>query len=260
MEELNIISFIHNNGLFFSLYNYFILFLFIITLAILFYLNNYFYKMNRNIEEDMEDNIPFARDLIERYKLLLQRQQDIVDTASFIDNYYLEKRKLLLTIINIIENSDKIFILLGFFGGFIIILNALINFNFELISSFQELYNQFGSILYNLKPALFILLIGIISAIFIKIILKSINLRDRFNTIKKRLENHLENNIKYKYNRELKELELLTELIKTVDNGFIRLEKAISEIAEINAIKMQAYEYARTQDYTQVAVTEEEDS
>ena len=142
--------------------------------------------MNRNIEEDMEDNIPFARDLIERYKLLLQRQQDIVDTASFIDNYYLEKRKLLLTIINIIENSDKIFILLGFFGGFIIILNALINFNFELISSFQEkLYNQFGSILYNLKPALFILLIGIISAIFIKIILKSINLRDRFNTIKK---------------------------------------------------------------------------
>src|SRR5690606_27172884 len=121
--------------------------------------------------EDMEDNIHFARDLFERYKLLLQRQQDIVDTASFIDNYYLEKRKLLLTIINIIENSDKIYILLGFFCGFIIILIALINFSYELNSSIQKLYNQFGRILYYPKQALFNLLIGIISAIFIKIIL-----------------------------------------------------------------------------------------
>src|SRR5690554_5793735 len=112
MEELNIISFIHNNGLFFSLYNYIIIFLFISTLGVLFYLNNYFYRMNRDIKEDMEEKLPFARDLLERYELLLLRQQDIVNTASFIDNYYLEKKKLLITIINIMENSDKIFILL----------------------------------------------------------------------------------------------------------------------------------------------------
>lgn len=144
------------------------------------------------------------------------------------------RKRIILSIINIIENSDKIFILLGLFGTFYIVLQALINFNFDQIVSFQELNNQFGQILLNLKPALFVLLLGIISAVLIKIILKSINLKERFNSIKNRLVNHLENNIKYKYNRELKELELLGQLIQTVEEGFKSLENAINKEKETN--------------------------
>lgn len=234
MEQINIISFLHNNGLFFSLYNYFILFLLILSIVIIFYLNSYFSKINKNVKEDIGEEVPWIKDIIEKYKLLLKRQRDLVNTPVFIENYFLEKKRIILSIINIIENSDKIFILLGFFGTFYIVLQALINFNFDQIVSFQELNNQFGQILLNLKPALFVLLLGIISAVLIKIILKSINLKERFNSIKNRLVNHLENNIKYKYNRELKELELLGQLIQTVEEGFKSLENAINKEKETN--------------------------
>lgn len=234
MEQINIISFLHNNGLFFSLYNYFILFLLILSIVIIFYLNSYFSKINKNVKEDIGEEVPWIKDIIEKYKLLLKRQRDLVNTPVFIENYFLEKKRIILSIINIIENSDKIFILLGLFGTFYIVLQALINFNFDQIVSFQELNNQFGQILLNLKPALFVLLLGIISAVLIKIILKSINLKERFNSIKNRLVNHLENNIKYKYNRELKELELLGQLIQTVEEGFKSLENAINKEKETN--------------------------
>ncbi len=234
MEQINIISFLHNNGLFFSLYNYFILFLLILSIVIIFCLNSYFSKINKNVKEDIGEEVPWIKDIIEKYKLLLKRQRDLVNTPVFIENYFLEKKRIILSIINIIENSDKIFILLGFFGTFYIVLQALINFNFDQIVSFQELNNQFGQILLNLKPALFVLLLGIISAVLIKIILKSINLKERFNSIKNRLVNHLENNIKYKYNRELKELELLGQLIQTVEEGFKSLENAINKEKETN--------------------------
>ncbi|HHU92986.1 MAG TPA: hypothetical protein GXZ20_07635 [Halanaerobiaceae bacterium] len=234
MEQINIISFLHNNGLFFSLYNYFILFLLILSIVIIFCLNSYFSKINKNVKEDIGEEVPWIKDIIEKYKLLLKRQRDLVNTPVFIENYFLEKKRIILSIINIIENSDKIFILLGLFGTFYIVLQALINFNFDQIVSFQELNNQFGQILLNLKPALFVLLLGIISAVLIKIILKSINLKERFNSIKNRLVNHLENNIKYKYNRELKELELLGQLIQTVEEGFKSLENAINKEKETN--------------------------
>lgn len=234
MEQINIISFLHNNGLFFSLYNYFILFLLILSIVIIFCLNSYFSKINKNVKEDIGEEVPWIKDIIEKYKLLLKRQRDLVNTPVFIENYFLEKKRIILSIINILENSDKIFILLGFFGTFYIVLQALINFNFDQIVSFQELNNQFGQILLNLKPALFVLLLGIISAVLIKIILKSINLKERFNSIKNRLVNHLENNIKYKYNRELKELELLGQLIQTVEEGFKSLENAINKEKETN--------------------------
>lgn len=264
MEQVNIISFIHNNGLFFSLYNYFIIILLITSIIVLICLNKYFSKISKNIKNDMQAKIPWARDIIVRYELLLKRQQDLVNTATFLDNYYLERKRLLIYIINIIDNSDKIFLLLGLFGSFNIILQALINFNFEQIVSFQELYNQFGNILYNLKPALFILLLGIISAIIIKIMLKSINIKEKFNSIKKRLENYLENNVKYKYNRELKELELLEQLIKTVEHGFIRLEKALVNNSERTGQKIKAFpEYDAVRDYNQslkdIAATQEEE-
>lgn len=234
MEQINIISFLHNNGLFFSLYNYFILFLLILSIVIIFCLHSYFSKINKNVKEDIGEEVPWIKDIIEKYKLLLKRQRDLVNTPVFIENYFLEKKRIILSIINIIENSDKIFILLGLFGTFYIVLQALINFNFDQIVSFQELNNQFGQILLNLKPALFVLLLGIISAVLIKIILKSINLKERFNSIKNRLVNHLENNIKYKYNRELKELELLGQLIQTVEEGFKSLENAINKEKETN--------------------------
>lgn len=234
MEQINIISFLHNNGLFFSLYNYFILFLLILSIVIIFCLNSYFSKINKNVKEDIGEEVPWIKDIIEKYKLLLKRQRDLVNTPVFIENYFLEKKRIILSIINIIENSDKIFILLGLFGTFYIVLQTLINFNFDQIVSFQELNNQFGQILLNLKPALFVLLLGIISAVLIKIILKSINLKERFNSIKNRLVNHLENNIKYKYNRELKELELLGQLIQTVEEGFKSLENAINKEKETN--------------------------
>ncbi len=234
MEQINIISFLHNNGLFFSLYNYFILFLLILSIVIIFCLNSYFSKINKNVKEDIGEEVPWIKDIIEKYKLLLKRQRDLVNTPVFIENYFLEKKRIILSIINIIEYSDKIFILLGLFGTFYIVLQALINFNFDQIVSFQELNNQFGQILLNLKPALFVLLLGIISAVLIKIILKSINLKERFNSIKNRLVNHLENNIKYKYNRELKELELLGQLIQTVEEGFKSLENAINKEKETN--------------------------
>src|SRR5690554_5707711 len=123
MEQvnMNIISFIHSNGLFFSVYNYFILFLLFFEFIGLIFLNNYFIKINKDINEDIGEDIneesPFIRDLIAKYNALLERQRDLVNTGVFIDNYYLENNRFIHSLINTIEHSDILFLLLGLFGA-----------------------------------------------------------------------------------------------------------------------------------------------
>ena len=92
------------------------------------------------------------------------------------------------------------------------------------------------------------------------------SLKERIDLIKVKLNNYLENEIKYKYNRELKEIELFQELIKTLNKGFIRLEGVIEDsladqIIELNE-KIDRIINSRKEEselLRDVAVTEEED-
>lgn len=224
----NIINFIHSNGLFFSLYTYFIILLLIIELYGLSVINKFILKINKGIKDDIIRS-SFSKELIQEYKTLLERQRDLVNTRNFIDNYFLKKGKFKIALLNIIKNSDFIFLFIGLLGAFVITLFGIISINFEVITGFQDLFLQIEELVFVFKPAMFCFILGIISSIINKLLIKAFNLNDRINMIKLRLENYLENNIKYKYNRELKEIKLFEELIETINKGFIRLELSIED-------------------------------
>jgi len=171
----------------------------------------------------------FVRDLTSNYEKLLERQRDLVNTDIYIDNYFSENSKDKVLIYKFLEKSELIYLFAGLLGGFLVVLLSVLAMDFEGIEGFQNLYLYLGDVLLSLKPALFYFFSGIIFAIVSKIIFLLFSLKERINIIKTYLVNYLENNIKYKYNRELKEIELFQELIKTLKDGFSRIEGVIED-------------------------------
>ncbi len=264
LEINNIISFIHSQGLFFTLYIYLILFVLLSELSSLFFLNYHLIKLGKSINIDSVEKNPFLEDLIKKYRELLSRQYDMVNTRSFINSYFSKNSKIKFYVISLIENSGFLFFLLGIMGAFIVMLSAIISINFDGLTGFQGLYTRLEGVIYTLKPALFFIIISIISAIFINVFSKLFAIGSRFENIKNRLENYLENNLKYKYNRELKQLELFEKLIDVINTNFMSLEDVIedsisdsfSEINEtiVNYIKLTKSDKIKGQ----IASTEEE--
>lgn len=239
LELKSIIDFIHTQGFYYVLYTYFLLLVLLTEIITLFYLNYHLVKLGKDIYIDKLDNNPLLIDLKKKYKVLLERQYDLVNTRRFIDSYFSRYSKIKVFLINIIENSGFFFLMLGLVGAFIILLSAIISINFQGLAGFQELYDRLSEVISNLQPAAFSLILGIISAIIINIFLKLFDLNNRYDKIKLRLENYLDNNLKYKYNREFKQLKLFEQLIQNLNNNFMGLEDVIEDtisdsLSEIN--------------------------
>lgn len=261
-----IFSIIHSNGLFFTVYTYFFTVLLFLELILLMILNHNVSKLMREINKKNKQ-IKLIGELTSDYEKLLERQRDLVNTNIYIDNYFLEKDKDKVLVYKFLEKSELIYLFAGLLGGFLVVLLSILAMDFEGIEGFQNLYLYLGDVLLSLKPALFYFFSGIIFAIISKIIFILFGLKERINIIKIHLVNYLENNIKYKFNRELKEIELFQELIKTLNNGFIRMEGVIEDtitdqIIELNE-KMDKYlSCSRGEEprvLKDVAITEEED-
>lgn len=265
----NIISFIHSQGLFFTIYVYFIISVLLLELSSLFFLNFHLIKLGKNINIDSVEKDPFLEKLIKKYKKLLNRQYDMVNTRSFIDSYFSKNSKIKFYLINLIENSGFFFLLLGIIGAFAVMLSAIVSVDFQGLTGFQGLYSRLEDVIYTLKPALFFIIISIISAIVINILSKIFDINSRFDKIKTRLENYLENNLKYKYNRELKQLDLFEKLIEVINSNFMGLEDVIEDsindsFTEINETILNYIKLTKSGNNSkkkikgQVASTEEE--
>ena len=225
----DIINFIQSQGLFFTIYIYSILILLVSELSSLFFLNYHLIILGKSINIDSVEKNPFLEDLIKNYKELLNRQYDMVNTQSFIDSYFSKNSKIKFYLINFIKNTGFFFLLLGIMGAFAVVLLAIISIDFEGLTGFQGLYSRLDGVIYTLKPALLFIIISIISAIVSNLLSKIFDINSRFKIIKIRLENFLENNLKYKYNRELKQLKLLEKLIEVINTSFMGLEDVIED-------------------------------
>lgn len=265
MLIMSIFSAVHGNGLFFTIYTYVFAVLLFVEFCLVLFLNHSLIKISKDINNKSKQH-NFLNDIISKYEKLLKRQRDIVNTEAFIDNYFLENNKVKVLIYRLLEKNEYIYFLAGLMGGFLVVLFSILAMDFDGIEGFQNLYSYLGNILFSLKPALFYFFSGIVFAIFSKMIFIIFSLKERIDLIKVKLNNYLENEIKYKYNRELKEIELFQELIKTLNNGFIRLEGVIEDsladqIIELNE-KIDRIINSRKEEselLRDVAVTEEED-
>lgn len=239
MEISKIIGFIHTQDFYFIIYTYFLLLVLLAEIAALFYLNYHIIKLGKKIYIDRIESESFFNDLIKKYTVLLKRQYDLVNTRSFIDSYFSRNSKVRELLIKIIENSSFFYLMMGLIGAFIVLLSAVISIDLQGLSDFEGLYTRLSSVIANLQPAAFFLIMGIISAIIINILSKIFDLSNRYKKIKVRLENYLDNNLKYKYNIEFKQLELFEKLIKNLHDNFLGLEDVIEDtvsdsLSEIN--------------------------
>lgn len=223
-----IISFISTNGTLFSSFVYFLLISLFLEIIIIFFLNSTLMKLEKNIERNIDGN-SFYKRLIDKYQKLLKRQYDLVNTRTFINNYFLTKKKRTIFFIDLLEHSDYFYVLVALLASFIISLSAIIKLNLENISGIDDFIIRVEEVLYIIKPALFFLVVGIVAAIIINLFKKIFNLEKRLENIKFKLENHLENNIKYKYNYKLKQLSLMEELTLTIKDRFISLENLFED-------------------------------
>lgn len=224
-----VINFIHSQGTYFSIYMYFIILLLLTEIIILFLVNFQMLKLERKIHIDSVKEDTFLSNLIKKYKESLERQYDIINTQSYIESYFANYSKIKFYLIYLIENSGFLFLLMGILGAFSVMLSAIVSIDFDGLTGFQGLYTRLEDVIYTFKPALFFLIVGIIAAIIINIFTKIFNINSRFKKIKFRLENYLENNLKYKYNKEIKQLRLFEKLIESINSNFISLEDVIED-------------------------------
>ncbi|MEJ6950562.1 hypothetical protein [Natronospora cellulosivora (SeqCode)] len=227
-----IINFVRANGLLFSLFVCFVLLTLVFKIVMILVLNFSLMKMEKSIQENLDENI-FFKNLLESYQEQLKVQYNLVNTKSFLNNYFLQNKRKHIFFIELIERSDYFYILIGLLVSFILSLSAIISLNLEDLNGFDDFFIRIQDMLYVLRPVLFFLILGIIAAIIVNIFIRVFNLRKRIENIKTKLEDYLENKVKHKYNYKLKQLKLFEQLIETIDTGFVRLEDLLEEKEDI---------------------------
>ncbi|MFW6281881.1 MAG: hypothetical protein ACOC1O_03695 [bacterium] len=249
-----LLEFIHSNGLFIMIYFYLILLILIFNIFSIFYINKYLFDLNKIVKRDIVCENEFFGNLIEDFKSLLKRQRDLIDTKVFVNSYFSEHKKFTMFLINFIKKSDLLFLLLGLLGAFVITLLSIISLDFAGLNNFQELFSRMEGMINTLKPALFFLILGIIFALTMSIFEKIFNLNERLEHIKSRLVNFLENNLKYKYDRELRKIELFESLLETIDNSFLRLEDVLEDTIHDAIAELKDFAREKT---TRIKINEE---